>query len=79
MKIEKQPLENHEIKLEVEISPEEFEPLKHQAAKKIAKDAKIPGFRPGKAPYEIIRRNYGDTAIAQEALDTFLENQYERI
>jgi len=79
LKIEKQPLENHEIKLEVEISPEEFEPLKHQAAKKIAKDAKIPGFRPGKAPYEIIRRNYGDTAIAQEALDTFLENQYERI
>lgn len=79
MKIEKQPIENHEIKVEVELSAEEFEPLKHQAARKIATQSKIPGFRPGKAPYEIIRLNYGDSAITQEALDILLEKQYEQI
>ncbi|MHC1770820.1 MAG: trigger factor [Flexilinea sp.] len=79
MKIETQNLENHETKIIVEVSNEEFEPLKIQAARKIAGQAKIAGFRPGKAPYEIIRRNYGDTAIAQEAMDIFLEKQYEQI
>ncbi len=79
MKIESQKLENHETKISVEVSAEEFEPLKIQAARKIAGQAKIAGFRPGKAPYDIIRRNYGDQAIAQEALDILLEKQYEQI
>jgi trigger factor len=79
VKIESQKLENHETKIIVEVSAEEFEPLKIQAARKIAGQAKIAGFRPGKAPYEIIRRNYGDQAIEQEALDILLEKQYEQI
>jgi trigger factor len=79
LKIEKQPVENHEVKVDVALSSEEFEPIKRQAARKIASQVKIPGFRPGKAPFEIIRRNYGDAAIAQEALDIFLEKQYEQI
>lgn len=79
MKIDTQNLENHETKISVEVNNTEFEPLKIQAARKIAGQAKIAGFRPGKAPYEIIRRNYGDTAIAQEALDILLEKQYEQI
>lgn len=79
MKIETQNIENHEAKIIIELSAEEFEPLKNQAARKIAGQAKIPGFRPGKAPYDIIRRNYGDAAIAQEALDIFLEKQYEQV
>ena len=79
MKIESQKLENHETKIVVEVSAEEFEPLKVQAARKIAQKAKIAGFRPGKAPYEIIRRNYGDQAIEQEALDILLEKQYDQI
>lgn len=79
MKIETENLENHEIKINIELNAEEFEPLKNQAARKIAGQAKIAGFRPGKAPYEIIRRNYGDAAIAQEALDIFLEKQYEQV
>jgi len=79
VKIESQKLENHETKIVVEVSAEEFEPLKVQAARKIAQKAKIAGFRPGKAPYEIIRRNYGDQAIEQEALDILLEKQYDQI
>ncbi len=79
MKIETHPLENHELKVEVEVTPDEFETYMRKAAGKISRQAKIPGFRPGKVPYEIIRRNYGDAAIAQEALDLMLEKQYEQI
>jgi trigger factor len=79
LNIEKHPVENHELKITVTMDADEFEPMKLAAARKIAKQVKIPGFRPGKAPYEIIRRNYGDAALAQEALDTFLEKEYSKL
>lgn len=76
MNIEKQPIENHEITLNVSVSAEEFQPFKQQAARKISGRNKIAGFRPGKAPYAMIERMYGNEAIAQEALDIFLEKEY---
>ena len=45
----------------------------------MAAQAKIPGFRPGKAPYDIVQRLYGGEAIAQEALDLYLEKEYSRL
>ena len=52
MNIEKELLEDRQAKLIVNYSTEEFEGFKHRAAKKIAKNVKIPGFRPGKAPIQ---------------------------
>lgn len=79
MKIETQKTENHEVTFEVTVTAEEFQPYKQQAARKIASQAKIPGFRPGKAPYQVIERMYGNDAIAQEALDIYLEKEYSKI
>ena len=45
----------------------------------MAAQAKIPGFRPGKAPYDIVQHLYGGEAIAQEALDLYLEKEYSRL
>ena len=41
--------------------------------------AKIPGFRPGKAPYDVIVRLYGDKAIEEEAIETMVEDVYPSI
>ena len=79
MKIEKQNLENHEVKLDVSVEKEEFAPYMDKAAKKIARSQKIPGFRPGKAPANVIRNMFGEVAIAQEAFDMFLEEKYGAI
>ncbi len=49
------------------------------AAKKISRNVKIPGFRPGKAPYSIIVNHYGEAAIVQEAIDILLEDDYGKI
>ena len=76
MKIEKQNLENHEVKLNVELDKEEFAPYMNKAAKKIAGKQRIPGFRPGKAPANVVRNMFGELAIAQEAFDMFLEEKY---
>ena len=79
MKIEKQNLENHEVKLDVNVEKEEFAPYMTKAARKIAGSQRIPGFRPGKAPANVIRNMFGEMAIAQEAFDLFLEEKYGSI
>lgn len=79
MNIEKVIQEDRQAKLTVEYTLEEFEGFKRRAAKQIAKNAKIPGFRPGKAPYNVIVNHYGEGAILQEAIDILLENDYGKI
>lgn len=79
MKIETQPLEDHQVKLTVEVEPESFEQAKRRAARQIAKRTKIPGFRPGKAPYKIVQRFVGDEVILDEGLDILVREIYPKI
>ncbi|HMD90610.1 MAG TPA: trigger factor [Anaerolineaceae bacterium] len=79
MKIETEPRDDHQVKLTVEFEPEVAEKYKHQAARKIAKEAKIPGFRPGKAPYDVVRRLYGDKLIEEEAVELLVDELYPQI
>ncbi len=79
MKIEKQLLEDHQMELTVEVEADRMEANKHRAAKQIAKRGKIPGFRPGKAPYEVIVRHYGEAAIVEQAMDLLVDEIYPKI
>lgn len=79
MKIETLPLENHQIKAIVEIDPERLEDAKHQAARKLARRTKIPGFRPGKAPYQIVVRHIGEEIILEEAIDILINDVYPEV
>ena len=79
MKIEKQPLDDHQMQLTVEVEAERMEASKRRAAKQIAKRGKIPGFRPGKAPYDVIVRNYGEAAILEQAMDFLVDEIYPKV
>ena len=79
MKIEKEFRDDHQVKLTVELDPEPFERAKHRAARQIAKRVKIPGFRPGKAPYGVILRQVGEGHIVEQALELLIEEQYPEI
>lgn len=76
MKIETHPREDHQTTLVVEIDPERLEAARHRAARKIAERAKIPGFRPGKAPYDVVRRLYGDAVITEESVELLVDEIY---
>ena len=69
MKIEKQYQEDHSVKLIVEVDQEKMDTYKRRAATKMASRGKIPGFRPGKAPYDIVVRTFGDAAVTEQAVD----------
>ncbi len=79
MKIEKEFRDDHQVKLTVEIDSEPFEIAKRRAARQVAKRVKIPGFRPGKAPYGVILRQVGEGHIVEEALEILIEEQYPEI
>lgn len=79
MKIEKTIEENHEAKLVVELEPEKLDSYKRRAARQISQRSKIPGFRPGKAPYDMVVRTYGEGAVIEQALDLFVDAEYSNI
>jgi len=79
LKIEQEILEDRQVKLNVEIDIEPWQKAKHQAARRLAKRVKIPGFRPGKAPYHVIVRNIGEGPIVEEALEILIDDVYPKI
>jgi trigger factor len=64
------------VELVTEIDSEQLETAKQKAARKISKNAKIPGFRPGKAPFDIIKRTYGEEAIEETAIELLVNEIY---
>jgi len=78
LKINTEPLEMHQIKLTVEVDPETMESAKQRAARSAARKVKIPGFRPGKAPYHVILRTIGEEAILEEALELVAQDVYPK-
>jgi trigger factor len=79
LNIDTVPLEDHQVKITVEVDPESFESSKRRAARKLSKRAKIPGFRPGKAPYPVIARHIGESAILEEAVEITIDEIYPKV
>jgi trigger factor len=79
LKIETQALEDQQTKLIAELDSETLERYMRQAARKISQKTKFPGFRPGKAPYDLVRRMYGDEALQQEAIELMLDEVYPKV
>ncbi len=68
MKTSVEALEGNKVKLVVEVDEQEFEKAINAAFKRIAHQARIPGFRPGKAPRRVLEAHFGTEAARQEAL-----------
>jgi trigger factor len=77
LKIEKTVEENHEAVV-VEIDPELMNKYKQRAARKISERGKIAGFRPGKAPYNMVVQAYGEQAIIEQAVDFLIDAEYSK-
>jgi trigger factor len=78
LKIETQPRDDHQVTLIVELELDQMIGAKHRAARKISERKSIPGFRPGKAPYEVVLRSFGESVITEEAVDLLLDETYPK-
>ena len=79
MKTEKEYTDDHQVKVTAEFEQDVLDGFKKRGARKIAKTTRIPGFRPGKAPYNIILNHVGEGAILEEAIDLMLDDVYPEL
>jgi trigger factor len=79
LKTEKTFTEDHQVRVRAEFEQETLEGFKRKAARKIAQKTRIPGFRPGKAPYSMVVGHVGEAAILEEAIDLMLNDVYPHI
>jgi len=70
------PLDPTQVELEISITPEEYTAAQDAAFRKLVRNAKIPGFRPGKVPRKIFESQYGTASILERALDVPLSQKY---
>lgn len=71
MKVSRENGENQQVILTIEASAEEWDKAIADAAKRIAKEVNIPGFRRGKAPRRIVEQRVGKEALIDEAYEKF--------
>ena len=70
--------EGAERRLRVAVPPARVADARAKAVSRVAKQARIPGFRPGKAPAAMIRKQYA-SAIDQEAVELLLREAFELV
>jgi trigger factor len=73
-----EPLEGNKVKLSVQVDEEEFEKAIDAAFRKIAREVRVPGFRPGKAPRRILEARFGKESGRAEALREALPGYYSQ-
>ncbi len=63
--------------LEIEVPSDEVDQAFATAYRHVAERTKVPGFRPGKAPRQVIDRFVGRGSVVAEALDHLVSDSYE--
>ena len=71
-------LTDNRVKLTIELDEAEFETEVEAAFKRIAREVRVPGFRPGKAPRRLLEAQLGPVAGRAEALRASLPDYYAR-
>ncbi|NNC78973.1 MAG: trigger factor [Acidimicrobiales bacterium] len=71
-------LDDNMVKLSVTIDEAEFEPQLDEAYKRISKEVRMPGFRPGKVPRKLLEQQFGPEMAREEAMRIALPDYYSQ-
>ncbi|MEZ0240687.1 MAG: trigger factor [Chloroflexota bacterium] len=70
------PAPRSSISLRIELPPERLDAAIGEAVRHLSRRTKIPGFRPGKAPRQVVERIVGAEAVLEEAMDHVVQRAY---
>jgi len=76
LKISTEKIPESQVLMTIEVEPERLDRAREKAVRKLSPKAKVPGFRPGKAPAAMVRRYFGEERILDEALDDLVPDLY---
>jgi trigger factor len=69
-------LPNSEVELTITVSTKEYEPHMEAAAKRLSGRMAVKGFRKGHVPYDMMKKEVGEMALLQEALQSLVQATY---
>ncbi|MFA6296935.1 MAG: trigger factor [Patescibacteria group bacterium] len=78
MKANIEKLPKSSVKIRIEVEPKEIEGRLELASRNISKDMKMPGFRPGHIPANIVKQEVGEMRVWQEACAIVLPQMYAK-
>lgn len=79
MKFEKKELSNNQIELTVRVTRVDAGPMLTKAVSDISTQRPIKGFRPGKASYDVVKKEFGEAAIVEQAMDDIVNDALGKI
>lgn len=71
-------LEENRVRLDVAVPQDEVQNRMERAIRKLSREVRVPGFRPGKAPAEVVVQRVGHDAVVQEMLRGALGDWYSQ-
>jgi len=76
MNISTKNLPKSELEITVELSAEEMAPYFEKAAVRLSTEHSVEGFRPGKAPLDVVAKKFGDNVLMEVAADEAVRATY---
>ncbi|MGZ3550803.1 MAG: trigger factor [Vulcanimicrobiaceae bacterium] len=67
-----------QVELEIPISADELKAAEDRAFRRLSKNAKLPGFRPGKVPRKVFEQAYGAETITNQAMEDVVPEVYAK-
>ena len=69
--------DQRQLALKVEVSEDRVESAMRKQARQLSSQVRIPGFRRGKVPYNVIVQRFGRDTIRAEAVEEMVQDVYE--
>ncbi len=76
MRTSAEPLEGHKVKLTVEVDEEEITKAEDATLRRLTREARVPGFRPGKVPRRLLAARLGPKVIRDEVIRDAVPQYY---
>jgi trigger factor len=76
MQITRTPGPDSTVLLEIELPPERLSRATDDAVRRLSRGARVPGFRPGKAPRPVLERHLGPGVVLEEAVEHLVADAY---
>ncbi|PIR76267.1 MAG: hypothetical protein COU32_03285, partial [Candidatus Magasanikbacteria bacterium CG10_big_fil_rev_8_21_14_0_10_42_10] len=76
MSYTKKDLKDSQVELTITVTPNTYSEPLQKAAVRLSQRASIKGFRKGKAPFDIVKKELGEMAIMQEALEDIVKKTF---
>ncbi|EKD67380.1 MAG: Trigger factor [uncultured bacterium] len=72
----KKDLKDSQVEFTITVAPADYQESLQKAAVRLSERANIKGFRKGKAPYDVLKKEIGEMAIMQEALEDIVKKTF---